>query len=79
MYGEGFTPNADWPSHLRRPDGAEFPALNLIADSKGKFSTEIETLLLGVGTHEVWVNRHQDGVSSNIASFEVTLNSRRHR
>src|SRR5690349_381608 len=54
MYGEGFTPGANCQSHLRRPDGSEFPELFLIADKDGKFSHEIETLLLGVGTHEVW-------------------------
>ena len=47
--------------------------LGLIADGKGEFSHEIETLLLGVGTHEVWVIDTKTGVSSNIATFEVTL------
>jgi len=73
MHGEGFTPNADALSHLRRPNGVEFPELNLLADSKGEFNHEIETLLLGTGTHEVWVIDRTTGVKSNVATFEVTL------
>ena len=73
MHGSGFTPNSDCVSHLKRPDGTQFPELGLIADAKGEFSHEIETLLLGVGTHEVWVIDTKTGVSSNVATFEVTL------
>ena len=73
MYGEGFSPNSDCESHLKRPDGTQFPELGLLADSNGKFQHEIETLLLGLGKHEVWVIDKKTGVSSNIATFEVTL------
>ena len=73
MHGEGFTPGADCNSHLKRPDGNEFPVLGLIADEKGEFSHEIETLLLGLGTHEVWVIDTRTNKSSNVATFEVTL------
>jgi hypothetical protein len=73
MYGEGFTPNSDCLSHLRRPDGTEFPELVLLADSNGKFQHEIESLLLGLGKHEVWVIDKKTGVTSNTATFEVTL------
>src|SRR5262245_54654456 len=55
MHGEGFTPKGDVVSHLRRPNGTEFPELPILTDDKGEFEHEIETLLLAVGTHEVWV------------------------
>jgi hypothetical protein len=45
----------------------------MLTDEKGEFEHEIETLLLAVGTHEVWVIDKKTGVSSNIATFEVTL------
>jgi hypothetical protein len=73
MHGEGFTPGADCNSHLKRPDGNEFPVLGLIANEKGEFSHEIETLLLGLGKHEVWVIDTKTNKSSNVATFEVTL------
>ena len=73
MYGEGFTPKGALRSHLRRPDGTEFPEVPIIADENGKFTHEIETLLLGLGTHELWVIDDAKGVTSNTATFDVTL------
>ena len=72
MRGEGFTPLADAESHLRRPDGTEFPAIVMRTDPKGEFTHLIETWLLQVGTHEVWAIDSTTGVSSEIAKFEVT-------
>jgi hypothetical protein len=71
--GEGFTPKADIQSHLRRPDGREFPVLPMLTDSEGKFTHEIDTLLLAPGIHELWVIDSTTDVSSNVAKFEVTL------
>lgn len=73
MSGEGFTAKSDVRSHLRRPDGSEFPVLPMLTDSDGKFTHEIDTLLLVPGTHELWVIDTATDVSSNIAKFEVTL------
>jgi hypothetical protein len=73
MNGAGFTPKGALRSHLRRPDGTEFPEMPIIADDSGKFTHEIETLLLGLGTHELWVIDDAKGVTSNTATFEVTL------
>ena len=73
MHGEGFTPNGNASSHLKRPNGVEFPELPILADDKGEFNHEIETLLLGLGTHEVWVIDEKTGNSSNRTTFDVTL------
>lgn len=73
MTGTGFTPLANVTSHLLKPDGTEFPWLPMLADSNGEITHDIDTLLLAVGTHEVWVVDDTRGVSSNIVQFEVTL------
>ena len=73
MWGEGFTAKADIRSHLRRPNGTEFPVLPMLTDSDGKFMHEIDTLLLTPGTHELWVIDSSTDVSSNVAKFDVTL------
>jgi hypothetical protein len=71
MFGSGFTPKTDVHSHLQRPDGTEFPVLTILTDAEGKFTHEIDSLLLGLGTHQLWVE-DSSGVSSNVARFEVT-------
>lgn len=72
VQGRGFSPKADVRSHLRKPDGSEFAVLPMLTDDRGEFTHEIDTLLLGVGTHELWVVDTVTGVSSNVARFEVT-------
>ena len=70
MKGTGFTPKTDVGSHLKRPNGTEFPILHIITDAKGEFTHDINTLEMQIGTHEVWVEESA-GVSSNVAKFEV--------
>jgi hypothetical protein len=72
MTGSGFTPGRNVTSHLLQPDGREFPELPIMTDSEGRFSHDIDTLLLLVGTHELWVVDDTTGVTSNVARFEVT-------
>src|SRR5262245_58232121 len=72
LSGEGFTPKSDVYSHLKRPDGTEFPVITMLTDDKGQFTHLIETWLLQLGTHEVWVIDQKTGVTSNVATFEVT-------
>src|SRR5688572_29747313 len=55
VHGVGFTPNGDVMSHLRRPNGTEFPVLPMVTDNRGEFFHNIDTLLLDTGTHELWV------------------------
>jgi len=69
MKGTGFTPKANVQSHLKRPNGSEFPPLRLLTDEKGEFTHSIDTSLFSEGTHELWVV--EGNVSSNVAKFEV--------
>ena len=73
MHGTGFTPKANVYSHLRRPDGTEFPVLPMMTNDRGEITHDIDTLLLSPGTHEVWVVDEHSKASSNVARFEVTL------
>jgi len=73
LRGTGFTPQAKVYSHLRRPDGTEFPVLPMMTDDRGEFTHDIDTLILSAGTHEVWVVDESSRTSSNVARFEVTL------
>src|SRR5438309_793823 len=75
MRGTGFTPRADVHSHLRRPDGTEFPVLPMLTDDRGELTHDIDTLLLTPGIHEVWVVDDHSKTSSNVARFEVTLDA----
>ena len=70
--GSGFTPDENITSHLLQPDGREFPYLPILTDSNGEFVHEVDTLLLLVGTHELWVVDDTTGLSSNVVRFEVT-------
>jgi hypothetical protein len=70
--GSGFTPKANISSHLRRPDGAEYPVLPLLTNERGEFSHEIETLVLTIGIHELWVIDDASKTPSNRVQLEVT-------
>jgi hypothetical protein len=71
--GAGFTPQANITSHLLRPNGTEFPEMFILTDSDGGFTHEIDTLLMDVGEHALWVIDDTTGVASNVATFRVTL------
>lgn len=73
MKGIGFSANSTVHSHLRRPDGTEFPVLQMLSNEKGAIDHEIDTLLLGPGTFEVWVDDLKSKSTSNVARFEVTV------
>ena len=75
MKGTGFTPKATVLSHLRRPDGTEFPVLPFLTDERGEFTHDIDTLLLSPGTHEVWVEDEKSKVVTEVVRFEVTTES----
>jgi hypothetical protein len=74
VQGTGFTPKANITSHLRRPNGTEFPVLPMLTNDRGEFKHEIDTLLLDVGKHDLWVVDDTTGVASDIVQFEVTPN-----
>src|SRR5947207_12508004 len=46
LRGTGFTPKANVYSHLRRPDGTEFPVLPMMTNDRGEFIHDIDTLVL---------------------------------
>jgi hypothetical protein len=72
MKGTGFSPVAEVVSHLKKPDGTEYPELIFVTDEKGEFSHHIESFLLQIGVHEVWVIDRKTGVKSNAEKFEAT-------
>ena len=72
MRGAGFSKNANVNSHLRRPDGTEFPVLPMMTDDRGEFVHDIDTLLLTPGVHEVWVEDINSKTTSGVVRFEVT-------
>ena len=76
LTGTAFPPKAIVYTHLRRPDGTEFPALRFLTDEKGEFTHKIETFTLQEGTHQVWVE--QSGKSSKVLTFQVQDESSRH-
>ena len=73
VYGTGFTPMQNISSHLKRPDGTEYPVLPILTDEKGGFTHDIDTLILGDGVFEVWVVDDASSTTSNRVRFEVTL------
>src|SRR5687767_3259203 len=73
MRGVGFTPNKYALSHLRRPDGTEYPVKQLLADDRGEFTHTVDTLLMDVGTYELWAEDEISKSVSNTVRFEVSL------
>jgi hypothetical protein len=71
MKGTGFTPKGNALSHLKRSDGTEFPVLHILTDARGEFVHDVDSLLLAVGTHELWVFDETTGAQSNVAKFDV--------
>lgn len=73
MRGTGFTPKSTVLSHLRRPDGTEFPVLPMLTNEKGEFAHDIDSLLLSPGLHTIWVEDAQSKKVSEQVQFEVTV------
>jgi hypothetical protein len=71
LMGTGFTPNRTVMSHLRRPDGTEYNQLRFRTDERGEFSHKIDTVMLDVGTFELWAEDEASRVVSNRARFIV--------
>ena len=76
LRGTGFSPKADVRSHLRRPDGTEFPVLLMYTNDKGEFLHDIDTVVMGPGVYELWVEDIKTNTTSNLARFELTMNSK---
>src|SRR5262245_59585478 len=74
VQGSGFTPKQNVSSHLLSPEGKEYPVIPILTDDRGEFTHDIDTLLLAIGTHQLWVVDDSSRVSSNRTQFEVTAN-----
>jgi hypothetical protein len=69
--GRGFTGTFGATSHLKRPDGTEFPTLQIPTAADGTFSTTINSSSFALGTYEVWAVDNNTGRSSAHVTFVV--------
>jgi len=69
--GTGFTPNGAVISHLIRPDKTEYNPLRLRAGATGEIVHKIDTVMLDVGTFEMWVEDEASKATSNRIQFTV--------
>jgi len=70
----GFTPNSTLTSHLKKPDGTEFPTLQFNTNSQGEASHTVNSTGFSPGTYEHWAVDDSTGIQSNTVSFTVTSN-----
>jgi len=70
--GTGFTPNSTVTSHLKKPNGIEFPTLQLNTDSAGNYTKDINSSSFALGTYRHWAIDNTTSQWSNTASFKVT-------
>lgn len=75
MKGTGFSPKSNVNSHLQRPDGTEFRILEMYTNDKGEIEHEIDTVVMLPGVYQLWVDDLKTKTTSNIARFELTMNS----
>ena len=71
LTGTGFTPNRSVMSHLRRPDGSEYNPLRFRTDERGEFSHKIDTVMMDVGTFDLWAEDEASKGVSNRTQFRV--------
>jgi len=69
---EGFTPNNTLISHLKKPDGTEFPTKIFYTDSRGRATHTIDSTGFKPGTYELWGVDNATGTRTvNTASFTI--------
>ena len=71
LTGTGFTPNRSVMSHLRKPNESEYNPLRLRTNERGEFVHKIDTVMLDLGTFELWAEDEASNVVSNRAQFGV--------
>ena len=74
--GTGFTPDRAAVAHLKRPDQTEYNPLRLRANSGGEVVHKIDTVMLDIGTFELWVEDEASRATSNRIQFTVVPDSR---
>jgi PKD repeat protein len=69
---EGFTPNNTLTSHLKKPDGTEFPTKIFYTNSQGQATHTIDSTGFKPGTYELWGVDNATGTRTiNTASFTI--------
>jgi len=71
LTGTGFTPDRAVISHMTRPDKTEYDPLRLRANAAGEIVHKIDTVMLDIGTFEVWVEDEASRTTSNRIQFTV--------
>ena len=71
LTGTGFTPSRSVMSHLRKPDGSEYNPQRFRTDERGEFSHKIDSVMMDVGTFELWAEDEATKVVSNRTQFRV--------
>jgi hypothetical protein len=69
--GTGFTPDHAVISHLIRQDKTEYNPLRLRANAAGELVHKIDTVMLDIGTFELWVEDEASKATSNRIQFTV--------
>ncbi len=69
--GTGFIPDRAVISHLIRPDKTEYNSLRLRANAAGELVHKIDTVMLDIGTFEMWVEDETSRATSNRIQFTV--------
>ena len=72
LTGTGFTADRPVLSHLLKPNGMEYNPLRLRANARGELVHKIDTVMLDIGTFEVWIEDEDAKVVSNRVQFSVT-------
>ncbi|GEM_PF-1675798 len=67
----GFTPNSTLTSHLRKPDGTEFPILQFNTDGQGNATFIIDSSEFVPGTYQHFAVDDVTGAQSNVVSILV--------
>jgi len=71
LNGTGFTPDRPVLSHLLRPNGTEYNPLRLRSNARGELVHKIDSVMLDIGTFEVWIEDEDAKVISNRVKFDV--------
>jgi hypothetical protein len=71
LTGSGFTQNKTAMSHLRKPNGAEYNPLRLRTNERGGIVHKIDSVMLDLGTFDVWVEDEASNTVSNRVQFTV--------
>jgi len=71
LRGTGFSANKYALSHLKRPNGTDYPILPFVTNDRGEFSHTLDSTLLSPGIHELVVIDEKSNARSNMVRFVV--------